>query len=706
MKTMRTVTSTTSWIIALLSCSSIVVVEARTSSYVTYTPPQDDFPQQAQNDINNNNGGASLGSGGVPRRLNTWTDTWSAVVTASDSTATVDGKCRDEDGDVITIPEYRRGGKMAGGKMGGGKMSGGKMSGGKMSGGKMSGDGGKMSGGKMSGQRCADGSYASKCPPTASPTAYPTTPTMSPTDAPTASPTAAPTGVTDYPTASPSITPTDTPTMLPTAHPTKCNSKYPSKDCFIKTKKDKSMSMKHSKKSMMGSMGSKKSEKMDSKKDQQQNYEGLYIPNCSDFDDDDGDNKPPTSAPTVNPDKVASCASTLDGTVDTTGKTASQILRVWLTALSPTAPTFTDEEKAQVSADLTALIREIAAKSLGCDVRRRLSEERAGRRLAGATAQVDDVAIYGSQEAYCMDAGIFGNGGTCTLSGTMVNVYDGETSGFLANCLQYQGKFLEVLDDYGATKVNCVVDNYPFEKYEPTASPTASPTATPTDENGNRGAGGGAGGSTGGSTGDNVVAGISDNEALQTNDREGLSAGGFIGLAGAFLILILLLLLFVRRRKNKDKDAARMYAGTDDDEEASNFIDDRDMTLPANPNPATPQDDEDDISDYQMPGNRLAHVVGEDDSQYTGTSWGDNKERMRIERVRSVPEPTFSDQQPIEVGMDKPHDIGQTCSSPSCKICESRRGQGASTKFVKNRVYNPNPGYQDRDYVSSDTVDL
>ena len=158
----------------------------------------------------------------------------------------------------------------------------------------------------------------------------------------------------------------------------------------------------------------------------------------------------------------------------------------------------------------------------------------------------------------------------------------------------------------------------------------------------------------------------------------------------------------MRRGRNRKDDEARHYEATDSDEENSKFADENEQVEKVSY--------QDDYSDLDVRGSRLAHVVGEDDSQYTGNSWG-NKSRIRIEPVKSVPEDTFS--QPVEVTAagipyedQRLHDIGQTCSSPTCKICESRRRQGASTRFVRNQKYDPSPSEADRDYISADTVDL
>lgn len=235
-----------------------------------------------------------------------------------------------------------------------------------------------------------------------------------------------------------------------------------------------------------------------------------------------------------------------------------------------------------------------------------------------------------------------------------------------------------------------------------------------------------------------VITGIID-DPTQNRSRESVSPGGFIGIAGAGLIVLLALLLFARRGRDRDKTETRVYEITDDEgeDEKSNFLDEKEVSSDGMPDampdtmargmPDTMSGGEmsadgmsadmmsDGMSQSTAPLQpRLAHVVGEDDSQYTGTSWG-NKSRIRVEPVMSTAEDAFS--QDYEISPDGTayeedvgrHGAGQTCSSPSCQICESRRQQGAKTKFVRNQKYDPkpaSPSSQDRNYMSSDTVDL
>ena len=268
----------------------------------------------------------------------------------------------------------------------------------------------------------------------------------------------------------------------------------------------------------------------------------------------------------------------------------------------------------------------------------------------------------------------------CSVYTTELRVYGSELSNlqkFFTSFTDDIEKFL--IKEYGVTSFRFLIGEFPDKK--PDDDKDADKDADEdADEDSDKGGG---------------VSAVVGGETRSISNKEGISAGGFIGFAGAGLILLLLLLLFVRRGKNKNKNAARHLEYTDEDEN-SGFVDE--------------EDDADSYSDF--PTSRLAHVVGEEDSQYTGESWGGNP-RIRIEPVQSIPEDSFSN--PIELSPNgvpyeevRRHDIGQTCSSPTCKICDARRQQGATTKFVRNQKYDPSPGEGtfDRDYISSDTVDL
>ena len=294
----------------------------------------------------------------------------------------------------------------------------------------------------------------------------------------------------------------------------------------------------------------------------------------------------------------------------------------------------------------------------------------------------------------------------CVMFNTLIEFFKSEPVAFDSTLHANADALAKELEDQGVTGIKFITDNRPFN----VLSPTASPTKAPKSDSGSTVGGGTNGGSDEDEDADvdededgdenendnnGGIAAVTGPEVVQRSDRSGVTPVGSIGIAGAGLMLLLLLLLFVRRGRGRDKDEPRHYEVTDE-EENSNFVDDH-------------NDFDDSFSD--MPTNRLAHVVGEEDSQYTGTSWG-NKSRIRIEPVRSVPDETFSE--PVEITSDgipyedqRLHDIGQTCSSPTCKICESRRQQGANTKFVRNQKYDPNPSQSyDRDYLATDTVDL
>ena len=157
-----------------------------------------------------------------------------------------------------------------------------------------------------------------------------------------------------------------------------------------------------------------------------------------------------------------------------------------------------------------------------------------------------------------------------------------------------------------------------------------------------------------------------------SSESKGLGPGGYVGLAGAFLVLLFLLLCCIKRRRNQDKS---FYTSDED----SKFVDERYF------------DDESSMS--ELPRDRLVHVVGEENSQYTGTSWG-NKSRIKIEPIDAVPEE--DELNSIEISPEglPPDDPLSTAHA------------GTPTRFVKNEPYIPPDIGYDRDYMASDTVDL
>lgn len=296
----------------------------------------------------------------------------------------------------------------------------------------------------------------------------------------------------------------------------------------------------------------------------------------------------------------------------------------------------------------------------------------------------------------------------CTVYTSGIRVYGRELSDIQETFNSFREEIEDYLGEkYGVKSFHFVVDQLPLDILQPDSEDKED-----AENEGNTGGSKDTGASKdiGASKDEDSSDGVSavvGPETRSISNKEGLSGGGFVGLAGAGLIILLLLLLFVRRRRDKDKDAARHYEYTDEDEN-SNFIDENSENAKDFENAENSIDD----SFSDVPPGRLAHVVGEDDSQYTGMSWG-GKSKIRIEPVKSIPEDTLSN--PVEISPkgvpyeeERRHDIGQTCSSPTCKICDARRQQGATTKFVRNQKYDPSPGQgsYDRDYISSDTVDL
>eukprot|EP00523_Entomoneis_sp_CCMP467_P010786 CAMPEP_0168725668 /NCGR_PEP_ID=MMETSP0724-20121128/4274_1 /TAXON_ID=265536 /ORGANISM="Amphiprora sp., Strain CCMP467" /LENGTH=741 /DNA_ID=CAMNT_0008772463 /DNA_START=10 /DNA_END=2236 /DNA_ORIENTATION=+ len=92
---------------------------------------------------------------------------------------------------------------------------------------------------------------------------------------------------------------------------------------------------------------------------------------------------------------------------------------------------------------------------------------------------------------------------------------------------------------------------------------------------------------------------------------------------------------------------------------------------------------------------RLAHVVGETDSTYTGSTWRSSRDRQVLELDKNGASPA---------SMLHPPD--ETCSSPKCQHCEEKR-QKSQVKFVKV-AFQPkaNRRLAERNYTVDDTVVL
>jgi len=410
-------------------------------------------------------------------------------------------------------------------------------------------------------------------------------------------------------------------------------------------------------------------------------YEDLEIPACPaetpDESPSEGEGEDDVSVDTF-------CPSILDRTVKPEGPVVQEA-KIYAIAVEP-------EPVADLAGVLDNAMLTILASLSGCNVElnlgggRRVLAETDGDTPVATSDKVTKMEVKNS----CLQFNLNESGdGVCTVYTTGVRIYGKEVPDLQKFFNSFQAPIEEFLKaNHDVKSFHLLVDEMPFKELDDGEDSTGGGDDGKDDEEDEDKDDG----EEDDEDDNGVSAVVGPEETRSIASEEGLSAGGFIGLAGAGLIILLLLLLFVRRGK-KDKNAARHLEYTDEDEN-SGFIDE--------------EGEGDSFSDY--PSARLAHVVGEDDSQYTGASWG-GKSRIRIEPVESIPEDTFSD--PIELtqdgvpfGEESPHGLGQSCSSPTCKICDARRQQGTSTKFVRNQQYDPNPTSNDRDYISSDTVDL
>jgi hypothetical protein len=173
-----------------------------------------------------------------------------------------------------------------------------------------------------------------------------------------------------------------------------------------------------------------------------------------------------------------------------------------------------------------------------------------------------------------------------------------------------------------------------------------------------------------GGSGGNGVGGVVEPEETSSSESKSLQAGGWVGLAGAFLVLLFLLLCIVKRRSNHDKS----FYTSEEDSGHEPYYDDDESSVSRSPD-------------------RLAHVVGEENSQYTGTSWG-NKSRIRIQPIESVPEDTMAES--LEITQE---------ALPEDEFGQSFESQRETAQFVTTETYDPSVSYE-RDYMASDTVDL
>ena len=150
------------------------------------------------------------------------------------------------------------------------------------------------------------------------------------------------------------------------------------------------------------------------------------------------------------------------------------------------------------------------------------------------------------------------------------------------------------------------------------------------------------------------------------DDDKALGPAGYLTLAAAALVLVLLAVMLARRRRREEM-VKHVELGEDDDDET--YL--RDMES----NGSSPD--------------RLARVVGEDDSIQTG--WTGGATDAYFANTESRPS----------------HQDVHICSSATCEVCERNRQSGV--QFIPsgtNMTHPPMPPDSPRQYSADDTVQL
>lgn len=625
---------------------------------------------------------------------------WHAAASASRAYS----KCKNPDGSIETI--------------GGSKSKTGSMMSSKTSSKKntmMGSTGQKSCNGKMGSATCSPAVYPTETPtmnpdttetPTSSPTMDPTMnptmhPSMSPSMNPSTSPSVSPTVV---PTTMPTMTPTKLPTTnvpkIPTVSPTKCHDK----SCKPSNK------VTNGSKSKMQTMGSSKMSKSNKRK----RYDDVDLPWCSDF--------APTSSPTSSPTRLADfdrCNKIRDGTGDSTGLVESQEFKLFVVVESAMALGSDFAEK------LNAAMRAILALASNC----RLADFSSIGRRRRLQSTPDVVELDGFSEVdlagkTCQEVfGVQVSAAVCTAFESLVRAFNGE---ILADIAQICNDFgPDLAETLGVEKIHCVVETPPYTIAVPsqvnqqgspvaTAAPTQSPTSS---KNAGR---------------------------ITTNEGDRLEAGGWIGIAAGIAVLLSICLCIVcaRRREEEDEesggDRAIGYTKTMDTGSSVMTGDDNSRDVEARPlavfvNPGMSTDPDNEVHDFDDPPifrtreTRPDQAPKEPDTDVAPT---DEEEEHRIarnfvsRRHESLDElmrspsppaqpgaPTRSYRDPVEQPSSSSpyqdiilHEKGQTCSSPTCRLCEDRR-QGGSLAPNVTGWRSPKVG-PDRSYVQEDTVEL
>jgi len=167
-------------------------------------------------------------------------------------------------------------------------------------------------------------------------------------------------------------------------------------------------------------------------------------------------------------------------------------------------------------------------------------------------------------------------------------------------------------------------------------------------------------------------AGVTAIEQQQVADDDRIGPAGYLTLAAAGLVLVLLAVMMARRQR-RDEIVKHVELGDDDDE---TYL--RDMEADSN----------------QSSPNRLARVVGDDDSMGTGWTGGS--------RLDGTADGWFANTE------SRPsHQDVHVCSSATCEVCERNRQSGV--QFIPSGAtltHPPLPPDNPREYGADDTVEL
>ena len=254
----------------------------------------------------------------------------------------------------------------------------------------------------------------------------------------------------------------------------------------------------------------------------------------------------------------------------------------------------------------------------------------------------------------------------------------------------------------------------------PATTATTQPGGSGGDGTGGDGTGGGGGtggdgtggdgsggdGTGGDGTGGDGTGGDGTN-GIVSGERsvdDGLSAGVAVAIAGGGLLFCLLCLFVMGRGRGGNRDDDSDFSNVQSTVKHRQLTEDEDEVPPG--------EEEKDILVTRVRSNenktrelyaddpKIAHIVGENDSSYMAATFG--------------PSPTIEDEEKNDLPSDEElfehHGPNESCSSPSCAMCEARRQQGPT--FVRTtdnlRVDSDEGSGEDpaRQYTMADTVDL